>query len=233
MGKRRLWGLAAAASVALLALTATASAATTFDAAVATTMPSGPTSGYPVVLASTVTNNGPGQDPITFTDNVPSSSTASLTITSAVADDGTCSTTGQKVTCTISGLAPGQTALVDVVVTPTAPGSYTNTVSVAVPSGDTDSNTANNSASETFLAVSAPSIPLPVCLVPNLTGAPVSVAEEALTDLACTFTVKKKHTGLVPKGAVIRTNLDPGGYPAGTNVRLLVSRGPKKHHHHH
>lgn len=225
MGKR-LWGLATAAAVALLAFIATASAATTFDAAVATTPPSGATSGYPVVLASTVTNNGPGQDPITFTDTVPTG----LTINSAVADYGTCSTTGQKVTCTISGLAAGQSAPVQVVATPTAPGTYTNSVSVAVPSGDTDSDTTNDSASATFLAVSVPAIQLPTCLVPNLTGTPVSVAKEVLTDLSCTFSVKKKHTGLVLKGDVIRTNLDPGGYPAGTFVRLLVSRGPKKHH---
>jgi uncharacterized protein DUF11/PASTA domain-containing protein len=224
MGKR-LWGLAIAAAVALFALTTTASAAMTLDAGVTTTPPSGATSGQPVVLASIVTNNGPDQDPITFTDTVPSG----LTITSQVAGNGSCSVTGQKVTCIIT-LNPGQSAPVQVVVTPTAPGSYTNAVSVAVPSGDTDSNTTNDSASATFLATSIPPIPLPTCIVPNLTGTPVSVAKEVLVDLSCTPSVIKKHTGLVPKGLVIRTNPDPGGYPGGTNVRLVVSSGPRKHH---
>jgi Domain of unknown function DUF11 len=89
------------------------------DAGVTTSTPvTSALPGNAALLASTVTNLGPASLPITFTDDIPSG----LQIDSVVAGSGSCATSGPQVTCTISGLAPGQSTPVDIVVTPTAPG---------------------------------------------------------------------------------------------------------------
>jgi hypothetical protein len=192
------------------------------DAGVTTSAgPSGAAAGRPALLSSTVTNTGPGETPITFTDQVPSG----LTINSAVAGDGTCSTSGQTVTCTISGLSSGASVPVDVVVTPNGAGSYANSASVAVGSPFTDPVAANNSASAT-LAVGPPA-PNPTCVVPKLKNTPSSVAKAVLTDLGCAVKVKHKHSS-VRKGLVIGTSPGPGTYPFQQTVTLKVSSG-KKH----
>lgn len=158
----------------------------TEDAAVTTTPgPSGASAGQAALLSSTVTNNGPGASPITFTDTVPSG----MTIDSALAAGGSCSVSGQTVTCTLSGLARGQSAPVAVVVTPSSPGSYENNVSVAPPSGTTDPNTANNTASATLNVV----LSLPAkCVVPKLKGASSSLAKTVLKDLGCKVKTDRK-----------------------------------------
>jgi uncharacterized protein DUF11 len=103
------------------------------DAGVTTTAgPANAAAQRPALLSSTVSNAGPGTEPITFVDHVP----AGLAINSASAGDGTCSTSGQTVTCTISGLGAGQTVPVNIAVTPAAAGSYANSVSVSSPLTD-------------------------------------------------------------------------------------------------
>ncbi len=94
----------------------------------ASSAPSAAAVGSLAALSATVSNSGPDTSPLTFTDAVP----AGLTVDSAVAGSGTCTIASQTVTCTITGLASGQTSNVSVVVTPTAVGNYTNTVSVAL-----------------------------------------------------------------------------------------------------
>jgi Domain of unknown function DUF11/PASTA domain len=191
------------------------------DAAVTTSAaPANATAGSFAVLSSTVTNAGPSSGPITFSDAVP----AGLTINSVVAGSGSCSTTGQQVTCTISGLAPGQSAPVIVVVTPTAAKSYANTVSIAVAN---DHNAANNTASAT-LTVSA-ARPAPKCVVPSLKRTPLSTAKRVLKLLGCKVgKTRKAHSTSVHKGLVVKTSPKAGTYPAGKTVRLTVSSGPRK-----
>jgi uncharacterized repeat protein (TIGR01451 family) len=191
------------------------------DAAVTTTGPSGASAGQAALFSSTVTNNGPGGRAITFTDTVPSG----MTIDSAVAGSGSCSVSGQTVTCTISGLATGQSAPVAVVATPSSPGSYTNRVSVAPPSGATDPNTANNSASATLnVGLSLPA----KCVVPKLKGASSSLAKRVLKDLGCKVKTTKAHSNSVRKGSVVKTKPGPGKYPYRKRITLAVSSGPKK-----
>jgi len=199
------------------------------DAAVtATAGPLGANAGQAALLSSTVTNSGPASGAITFTDTVPSG----LTIDSAVAGNGSCSTSGQTVTCTINGLASGQSAPVDVVVTPRLPGTFTNRVSVAVGSGLTDANTANNTAAATLSV----GLALPAkCVVPSLKGVASGTAKTVLTALGCKVKTVRAHSRSVHKGSVITTKPGAGTYAYQRTITLTVSSGPKKkkHRHHH
>jgi hypothetical protein len=203
------------------------------DAAVTTGVSVGGAAGQLALLSSTVTNNGSATQPITFTDSVPSG----LTVDSAAAGGGVCSTSGQTVTCTVSGLSAGQSEPVDVLVTPSAAGIYTNAVSVGVSSGTTDPNLANNSASATLSVSPAPAGPssvgpsgqTPHCVVPKLKGLSGSFAKIVLKDLGCKVKVKHKHSR-VHKGDVIGTSPRAGTYAHGTTVTLKVSLGKKKKH---
>jgi hypothetical protein len=195
------------------------------DAAVTTsTSPTNAAAGLPAVLSSTVTNNGPASAPITFTDHVPSA----LTIDSAVAGNGSCATSGQTVTCTVSGLSAGQSAPVNVVVTPSAAGSYANSVSVS-PVGAIDNNAANDSASAT-LAVGPAALPAK-CVVPSLRDAPSRVARTVLGDLGCQVKTAQAHSKHVREGLVIQTKPGPGTYAHQATITLLISSGPKRSHH--
>jgi hypothetical protein len=194
------------------------------DAAVSTSAgPSGASAGQASLLASTVINDGPASAAITFTDGVP----GGLAIDSAVGGDGTCSVSGQTVSCEISGLGAGQSAPVDVVVTPSSPGTYVNRVSVAVAPGVTDPDAANNSASAT-LSVGR-SVPAK-CVVPRLKGATRSFARTLLKDLGCQVRTRHAHSKSVRKGSVVKTKPGPGSYAYQRTVMLVVSSGPKKRH---
>lgn len=176
----------------------------------------------PALLSSTVSNAGPGNEPITFVDHVP----AGLAINSASAGNGTCSTSGQTVTCTISGLDAGHSVPVNIAVTPAAAGSYTNSVSVSSPL--TDGNAANNSATATLKATTP--APTPACVVPKLKNTPAKVAKTVLKDLGCKVRSSKAHSKGIKKGNVIKTKPGPGTKPFGTTVKLVVSSGPPKKH---
>ena len=198
------------------------------------TAPATATVGELALLASSISNAGPLDGAITFTDAVP----AGLTIDAAAAGSGTCATIGQQLTCTINGLAPGHTALVDIVVTPTAAQTYTNSVSVS-PAGLTDPNAANNNASATLVVNPTP-VPTPtptptptkMCIVPQLTGTPLAIAKQVLVLLDCKAgNVRRLHTKKIANGDVIKTVQRPGTYPSGKVVALQVSSGPQKPKH--
>jgi hypothetical protein len=174
-------------------------------------------------LSSTVLNNGPAGAPITFTDQVP----AALTIISAAAGDGTCSISGQTVTCAINGLSAGEGVPVDVIATPTTAGSYTNSVSIALSTGAVDPNPANNTAAATLSVASG--APPARCVVPALRGVPSSLARAVLGDLGCKVKTAKAHSKPVRKGMVIRTNPGQGTYASQAAITLLISSGPTKH----
>ncbi len=221
----------------------------TGDAAVTTNAgPFAVNPGQSAVLFSTVTNNGAAIDPITFTDTVPSG----LTVDSAVAGDGDgpCSVSGQTVTCTTAALGFEQSVPVDVVVTPAAVGSYTNTVSVANANAVTDPNLANNTASATLtvepvgwtppptpapvVPASSPPATVPVttppapdCVVPPLKGIPASIAKAVLKDLNCKVKITHAHAKSVHKGLVVKSKPGMGTYPNEKTVKLVVSSGRK------
>lgn len=209
-------------------LNAAATLNTDQDAAVATVAsPAAVTLGNVALLASTVRNGGPAPGPITFTDTVP----AGLTIESALAGAGACTTSAQQVSCTV-GLAPGQSAPVNIVVRPTGAKAYANAASVSPAPGGTETNPADNSALATVAVTPAPTAQAPPaapCVVPSLKRTPQSVAKRVLGLLGCKLgKAKRAHSGAVATGAVLKTSPAAGTYAAGRSVALTVSSGPKK-----
>jgi len=205
-------------------LNVSATVAQTEDLGVTTIAgPSNATAELPALLSSTVSEVGPGGAPATFVDHVP----AGLTIDAAAAGLGTCTTSGQTVTCTINGLTTDQSVPVDVIVTPTAGRSYTNTVSISSPFPDP--NPANNHASATLTAGIA--VTTEMCLVPRLEDTSSKVAGAVLKDLGCKVATTHAHSRTVRKGNVIKTMPGPGTHPFGTTVRVQVSSGPRKRKH--
>jgi hypothetical protein len=170
----------------------------------------------PVLLASTVTNGGPSSAPITFTDAVPSG----LSVDSAVAGEGSCAAKGQTVTCTMAGLHAGQSAPVNVVVTPRRTGNFINNVSVSAPIPDP---TPGNNGASAMLGVGSSAAGR--CVVPKLMKTPSSLARTVLRDLGCKVRTTHQRSARVRRGEVIRTRPGPGSHPRGTTVKLIVSSG--------
>jgi uncharacterized repeat protein (TIGR01451 family) len=183
--------------------------------------PSSITAGGAAEYAFTVSNGGAASGSITFTDAIPSG----LKIFTAVAGSGSCSTTGQTVTCTISGLHPGASAPVSVIVSAAAAGNYPD--SAAVSASLADPNPANNSTSTT-LTVSNP--PAPPCKTVRLTGLQLAFAKQLIGALNCKVgKVTSKASKSVRKGLVISTNPGAGQtLAAGSAVSVVVSSGPPK-----
>jgi Domain of unknown function DUF11/PASTA domain len=197
----------------------------TEDSAVTTTAdPSTVSAGGVAVLASTVTDHGPASNPLTFTDAVPSG----LKINSVLSPGGPCTTLGQVVTCTISGLTAGQSAPVGIVVTVPA-GSYTNQVTVAQPSAVTDPVSTDNTATAKF---TAPKPTVAKCVVPNLADVPLGTAKTLLGDLSCKVgKVTKSYSKRVVKGDVIKTSPGKGSYTAKKSIAITESKGPEPRKH--
>ena len=209
------------------------------DLAVTTeTAPANPTPGNLALLTSTVTNRGPGSYASTFVDDVP----AALTIDSAAAGNGTCGVSGHTVTCTITGLPAGSSTPVDIVVTPPAPGLYTNQATVADPPGQTDPNGADNSATATLDVVNpqpsfaASSQPHPAatapehCVVPNLKGIHSREAKRLLKLLGCNVKVKHRRRRGIAQGAVLKTNPGTGTYTFRRTIDLVVAARVRRTH---
>jgi hypothetical protein len=213
----------------------------TEDSAITTAVQPGTVaSGGAALLASTVTDNGPASNPLTFSDAVP----AALTIDAVLSPSGPCTTLGQVVTCTISGLSAGQSAPVDIVVTAPAAGTYTNPVNVTQASAVTDPVTGNNAAAAAFAAAApTPATPAPAapaapaaptapaatkCLVTSLANVPLGTAKKLLALLNCKVgKVTKSYSTNVAKGDVIKTTPGSGSYTAPKTVGIDESNGAK------
>jgi hypothetical protein len=177
--------------------------------------------GY-ALLSSIVVNRADFVALVSFTDAVP----AGLKVEAATAGSGSCTTSGQTVACKMV-LEGADSAPVNIVVTPTAAGTYSNSVSVLATEGQRDSNPGNDSASATLTVGVAP--PAPACTVPQLRRAPVAVAKRLLGQLDCKpGKAKRVQNRGIAKGQVIRTTPLPGTYKPGKVVALTVSSGPAK-----
>jgi uncharacterized repeat protein (TIGR01451 family) len=192
------------------------------------------TAGGASEYAFTVSNSGVSAAPVTFTDGVP----AGLTILSAVAGSGTCSTAGQTVSCTMPNLEAGQSAPVSILVAAPNAGSYSDTATVSAVSGSlADTNPGNNTAAAT-LNVNAPALapvtpaPPAQCKVVQLAGAPLSVAKLVIEALNCKVgKVTSKASKSVRKGYVLSTTPRSGAtLAAGSAVGVVTSSGPPKKH---
>jgi len=193
----------------------------------ATTTPAKITAGGAAAYGFSVKNNGPGKTPITFKASVP----AGISVLSAAAGAGDCSTSGQDVSCTITGLAAGSSAPVVIVVSAPSAGSYATTGKVSTPLSDP--NAGDNSATATLTVDPVPvaaAPPLPTCTIVSLKGLSLTFVKQLLPALNCTLgKVTKKASKSVGKGLVISTT--PGkkiGLPNNTKVNVVTSSGPPK-----
>jgi large repetitive protein len=116
--------------------------------------------GKPLVYTLAITNHGPSaSSAVTVKDTLP----AGTTFKSAAPSQGTCSASGQTVTCQLGALASGGSAQVSITVevAATATGSIRNVASVEGPEPDPDKS--NNES-----AVEGPVTPAPPGGTPNL-----------------------------------------------------------------
>ena len=105
-----------------------------------------------------VTNAGPqAATGVKVTDELDSQ----VNFASATSSQGTCDRKGRTVTCEVGNVGAGvyteytQSVTITITVRPKKPGQLTNTAAVAVGSGDTDPNGANNTAVQTTTVVEA------------------------------------------------------------------------------
>jgi uncharacterized repeat protein (TIGR01451 family) len=111
---------------------------------------SAPTAGIGTSLTYTadVLNQGPqNATGVTFTDTLPNN----VSLASATASQGSCVQLNGIVTCNVGALASAFDFTVNIVVTPTAAGTLTNTMDVAAI--ETDPNPSNNTATQTTTVV--------------------------------------------------------------------------------
>jgi uncharacterized repeat protein (TIGR01451 family) len=151
--RRRLCALPLLA--ALMVVPASAQAATADLAISKTDSPDPVKQGAVLTYTIQVTNLGPGTvGGVTVTDDLDSH----VDFVSAGATQGSCDQMGKKVTCALGTLGASPyagSATVTILVKPKQVGQLSNTASVAVGSGNTDPNPANNTDTETTTVVAA------------------------------------------------------------------------------
>ncbi|HCX32071.1 MAG TPA: hypothetical protein DHU55_20230 [Blastocatellia bacterium] len=143
----------------------------------------------------TVTNNGPAAATnVSLADTLPSG----VTFDSSSSTLGLCSGTG-PVTCAIGNLGVNATAIVTIVVAPTAQGQIVNSATASASESDFD--TSNNTASISTLIQAAPASPSMVD--PNLTVSTIATGLDQPTSMAFLsandFFVLEKATGKVQR----------------------------------
>jgi uncharacterized repeat protein (TIGR01451 family) len=134
--------------------------------------------GNNVTYTIRVTNPNPsgGNDAasVVVTDNLPS--TADVDYVSATPSAGTCTKSGNTVTCDLGTVAAGTTATVTIVVKTKKTGTITNTATVTSDQVmSPDSNTANNRATATTTVIKQPKPPKKAplsCAAPTIKGTP-------------------------------------------------------------
>ncbi|HKP81219.1 MAG TPA: PQQ-dependent sugar dehydrogenase [Pyrinomonadaceae bacterium] len=172
------------------------------------------------------TNNGPATATnVTITDTLP----AGVTFVSATTTQGNCNGSG-PVNCSVGNLAVGGSAIITIVVTPSASGQITNSATVSANESDFDST--NNTASTTTLI--QPAAASPTMLDDNLTVSTVIAGLDQPTSLAFIgandFLVLERATGKVQRivnGALHSTPLDLAVNNASERGLLGIALHPK------
>jgi uncharacterized repeat protein (TIGR01451 family) len=140
-----------------------------------------------------VTNHGPdAATGVTISDPLP----AGNTFVSVSTSKGSC-TGGAIIHCAIGNMAPGESVTITLVTTPSVAGTVTNKVTVA--GNETETNTANNTATATVI-VQAPFVPPPVYCVAVSRVAPTQLFVGRKT----TLTIRVSQHGKAVKGVRVR-----------------------------
>ncbi|HEV2834624.1 MAG TPA: PQQ-dependent sugar dehydrogenase [Pyrinomonadaceae bacterium] len=174
----------------------------------------------------TVTDNGPANATnVSVTETLP----GGITFISATATQGNCNGSG-PVNCNLGTIAAGNSAVVTIVVTPSAPGQITNTATVNANESDFDSS--NNTATVTTQIQAAAASP--VMLDDNLAVNTVITGLDQPTSMAflgpSDFLVLEKATGKVKRivnGALHSTPLDLAVNNASERGLLGIALHPR------
>ncbi|MBI1741721.1 DUF11 domain-containing protein [Candidatus Acetothermia bacterium] len=152
--------------------------------------------GNNVTYTVTVTNNGPGTATgVTATDTLP----PGVTFVSATPSQGSCSQAAGVVTCNLGTLTNGSSATITIVITTSAAGMITNTVSVAA--NETDTNPNNNTATQsTTVNPSA-----------NLSIVKSDSPDQVNAGGTLTYTLQINNAGPSPATSVTVTDVLPAG----------------------
>jgi uncharacterized repeat protein (TIGR01451 family) len=175
--------------------------------------------GGEITYSVQVKNNGPERaDGVVLSDPLP----AGASLISAGTSQGSC-TGASTLTCSLGLLPSGASANLTIKVK-TGFGVVTNTATVS--SLTIDKNHGNDSASVTSNLVKP-------CVVPKLRKLRLKKAKKALRAAHCKpGKVKRSFSGKIKKGRVVRSGKHRGVVlPAGSKVKLTVSRGPKQTSH--
>jgi uncharacterized repeat protein (TIGR01451 family) len=164
--------------------------------------------GQNLTYTVTLTNNGPDDAPGVILSDLLS---GGVLFDSWTASQGSCSELGGTVTCNLGTLLNGAIATVTIVVTPTAPGTISNTASVA--SSGTDPFLPNNS----WVELTAVNPPL-ADLIISKTDSP----DPVLAGQNLTYTISVTNNGPSTATLVTVTDTLPGGV---TYVSTSPSQG--------
>jgi uncharacterized repeat protein (TIGR01451 family) len=185
----------------------------------------GSATGGEITYSVQVTNNGPERaGGVVLSDPLP----VGTKLVSAGTSQGTCAGTS-TLTCSLGALRSGTSANLTIKVA-AGFGTVTNTATVS--SQAIDSNPANDSATVVSMV---PTVTRPAqCVVPKLRGLRLKRAKKALRAAHCKpGKVTHRYSGKVKKGRLIRGGRHRGTVlPAGSKVKLSVSRGAKHKGHH-
>jgi len=167
--------------------------------------------GGQITYSILVKNNGPERaGGVVLADSLPKG----MTLVSAAASQGTC--TGTPLSCNLGVLRSGASASLTIKVKALSK-RVTNAVTVS--SLAIDSNLGNDSA--TVISKQ--------CVIPKLRKRGLKGAKKALRKANCKpGKVSRRFSGKVKEGKVIRSGKRRGKVlPAGSKVKLVVSRGPR------
>ncbi|HEV2858593.1 MAG TPA: PASTA domain-containing protein [Solirubrobacterales bacterium] len=167
-----------------------------------------------------IKNNGPERaGGVVLSDPLP----AGASLISAGTSQGACTGTS-TLSCSLGVLRSGTSVDLTIKLR-TGFGTVTNTATVS--SFADDSNQANNSSSVVSSVVQP-------CVVPKLKKLRLKKAKKALRKAHCKpGKVKRRFNGKIKKGKVVRSGKRRGVLlPAGSKVKLIVSKGEKQHKNH-
>ena len=156
------------------------------------------TAGNNLTYTVVVANSGTTSTSVTLTDNLP----GGVTFVTSTASQGSCSESGGTLSCSLGDLSNNASSTVTIVVIPTASGTITNQVTTT--SATSDTNGANNVASET------------TTVNPSVSEADLSIAKTDSPDPVTagsnlTYTVTVTNNGGATATAVTMTDTLPGG----------------------
>lgn len=207
---RRVTLLRLALAALSLLLATPARAQTAADLSVSKTAPGTATVGVNFSYTITVLNNGPNAaDGVTVTDVLPSG----ISFVTAGSTAG-CASNGGTVTCPVGTLGPSSSAVVTIVASPTASGSFTNVAGAIA--NEADGSMGNNSASALTTVSGGSPPPVPTNVVATATST---------TQVGITWSASAGATSYQVERSSGGSGYVPVGFPTGTSFTDPVSSG--------